>query len=246
MCLESPWRRSRAPAIPYLTAPSTSFLNATASCSGAARFSSTIPTSAPCRGRWFTWNTRSRTPRSIGQAVGESFPVKCSSWSWTRRASLASQDTRPIDYRPSTDGERLLLGGLLEEQWVKEDLQARAISYAAAELVPRHFEEVRHRKEEQVSKTLAAVKERLTKEITYWDHRAEELKAQELAGKTPRLNSGKARQRADDLQGRLQRRMEELEQERRLSPLPPVVARCSTRRTRGPTSQTQRRWFCRA
>ena len=90
--------------------------------------------------------------------------------------------------------------------------------------MPRHFEEVRHRKEEQVSKTVAAVKERLTKEITYWDHRAEELKAQELAREDPSpLNSGKARQRADDLQGRLQRRMEELEQERRLSPLPPNV-----------------------
>lgn len=129
-----------------------------------------------------------------------------------------------LDYRPSTDEERMLLRGLLEEPWVKDDLQTRAITYAAAELVPRHFEEVRHRKEEQISKTTAAVKERLTKEITYWDHRAEELKAQELAGKTPRLNSGKARLRADDLQGRLQRRMEELEQERHLSPLPPVVA----------------------
>ena len=128
-----------------------------------------------------------------------------------------------LDYRPATDQEHTLLRGLLEESWLKQDLEAKAISYAATELVPRHFEEVRRRKKEQVSMIMAAVKERLTKEITYWDHRAEELKAQELAGKTPRLNSGKARQRADDLQGRLKRRMEELEQERRLSPLPPNV-----------------------
>jgi superfamily II DNA or RNA helicase len=128
-----------------------------------------------------------------------------------------------LDYRPATDEERALLEGLPDEAWLKEDLEAKATSYAVAELVPRHFDEVRRRKEEQISKTMSAVKERLTKEITYWDHRAEELKAQELAGKTPRLNSGKARQRADDLQGRLQRRMEELEQERHLSPLPPNV-----------------------
>jgi hypothetical protein len=70
---------------------------------------------------------------------------------------------------------------------------------------------------------MAAVKERLTKEIAYWDHRAEELKAQEAAGRQPRMNWQRARQRADDLQGRLQRRMAELEQERHLSPLPPVV-----------------------
>ena len=72
-------------------------------------------------------------------------------------------------------------------------------------------------------KTHAAVKERLTKEINYWDHRAEDLKAQEAAGKQPRMNWQMARQRADDLQARLQKRMEELEQERRLSPLPPVA-----------------------
>src|SRR5919197_497052 len=37
------------------------------------------------------------------------------------------------------------------------------------------------------------------------------------------MNWQRARQRADDLQTRLQRRMTELEQERHLSPLPPVV-----------------------
>jgi hypothetical protein len=70
---------------------------------------------------------------------------------------------------------------------------------------------------------MAAVKERLTKETAYWDARAEELKLQEEAGKTPRLNSGKARQRADELAERLQKRMQELSQERQVSPLPPVV-----------------------
>src|SRR5205823_2985943 len=47
---------------------------------------------------------------------------------------------------------------------------------------------------------------------------------QELAGRVnARLNSGLARQRADDLATRLQKRLAELEQERKLSPLPPVV-----------------------
>jgi Domain of unknown function (DUF3883)/SNF2-related domain len=53
--------------------------------------------------------------------------------------------------------------------------------------------------------------------------RAEDLKTQEAAGRQPRINWQRARQRADDLQARLQRRMTELEQERHLSPLPPVV-----------------------
>ncbi len=45
-----------------------------------------------------------------------------------------------------------------------------------------------------------------------------------MAGRTnARLNSGLARQRADELTVRLQKRMAELEQERKISPLPPVV-----------------------
>ncbi|MGD9826709.1 DUF3883 domain-containing protein, partial [Desulfobacter sp.] len=66
--------------------------------------------------------------------------------------------------------------------------------------------------------------ERLTKEITYWDHRSEQLKLQEQAGKVnARLNSNEARKRADTLQARLQKRLEELKLEARISPLPPVV-----------------------
>jgi hypothetical protein len=75
-----------------------------------------------------------------------------------------------------------------------------------------------------VDKTMAAVKDRLTVEINHWDHRAEQLKQQELAGKiNAKINSVKARQRADELTTRLQKRMEDLKQERRLSPLPPHV-----------------------
>ena len=68
------------------------------------------------------------------------------------------------------------------------------------------------------------MKDRLTKEISYWDHRAEQLKLQEQAGKpNARLNSSEARKRADDLQARLQKRLEELKLEAQISPLPPVV-----------------------
>lgn len=128
-----------------------------------------------------------------------------------------------LDYRATTPEEKALAAPLLEPDWLRKDPESNVLEYAVQSVVPQHLNEVKTRKEELVEKTMAAVKERLTKEIAYWDHRAEELKAQELAGRTPRLNSGKARQRADDLQARLQKRLEELEQERRLSPMPPVV-----------------------
>lgn len=68
------------------------------------------------------------------------------------------------------------------------------------------------------------MQDRLTKEISFWDHRAEQLKLQEQAGKpSARLNSDEARKRADRLQAGLQKRMEELKLEKQIAPLPPVV-----------------------
>jgi hypothetical protein len=112
----------------------------------------------------------------------------------------------------------------LQESWLTADLESRVLAHAAEHIVPQHLEEVRLQKQDMVRKTITAVKDRLTKEINYWDHRANELKAQELAGKSnAHLNSGKARQRADNLEVRLQRRLEELEKEAMISPVPPVV-----------------------
>ncbi|KAF0250479.1 MAG: helicase domain protein [bacterium] len=128
-----------------------------------------------------------------------------------------------LDYEPINEEDRLLINNTLEADWLKTDLESAVVSYAVSELVPEHLKEVRKHKDEFILKAQVAVKDRLTKEITYWDHRAEELKAQEQAGKQPRMNWQKAQQRADELQRRLQKRMEELEQEKRLSPIPPNV-----------------------
>ena len=129
-----------------------------------------------------------------------------------------------LNYRPLSDDELGILSQIPEPAWLRSELESRVLEYAAQHLVPSHLGEVRLHKEALIDKTRAAVHERLTKEINYWDHRAVQLKEQELAGRTnARLNSGLARQRADDLTARLQKRMAELEQERKLSPLPPVV-----------------------
>jgi SNF2 family DNA or RNA helicase len=130
-----------------------------------------------------------------------------------------------LNYRPLLEEEKSLVESVLEESWLNKDLEAQATRYAIQHLVPDHLQEVKARKEELIAKTMVAVKDRLTKEINYWDHRAGELKVQEQAGKVnARINSAKAQTRADDLEARLRKRLEELEQERRLSPLPPVVA----------------------
>ncbi|MGE5619341.1 MAG: helicase-related protein [Sphingomonadaceae bacterium] len=131
-----------------------------------------------------------------------------------------------LDYRPLAEDEPSVEEILARPEcgWISRDLEEKARAHAVATVVPEHLAEVRSRKLELVAKTEAAVKDRLTKEISYWDYRAEQLKLQERTGKVgDRLNSGEARRRADALQARLEKRMEELKLERQISPLPPVV-----------------------
>ncbi|MFM7366493.1 MAG: DUF3883 domain-containing protein, partial [Sphaerospermopsis kisseleviana] len=117
-----------------------------------------------------------------------------------------------------------MLEGKLESSWLLNDLEGKATDYAISQIVPQHLQEVKVHKQELIDKTMAAVKDRLIKEINYWDYRATDLEMQEQAGKiNAKINSTKARNRADELQARLQKRLEELQQERRLSPLPPIV-----------------------
>jgi len=64
----------------------------------------------------------------------------------------------------------------------------------------------------------------LTNEIRYWDHRARDLRMQEESGRpNAKLNSNEARKRADELQTRMQKRMQELDEESKISSKPPVV-----------------------
>lgn len=129
-----------------------------------------------------------------------------------------------LNYRPLREQEQPFIDPVLEQGWRSNDLESQATKYAIAHLMPEHLREVKQRKEELIIKTMKAVRERLTKEIYYWDQQAEQLKQQEAAGKVnAKINSAKARARADELESRLQRRLTELEQERKLSPLPPVV-----------------------
>jgi len=131
-----------------------------------------------------------------------------------------------LDYRPLREDEPQIEAVLARPEcaWISGNLEETAITHAVQTIVPEHLKEVKTRRLEWIEKTRAAVKDRLTKEITYWDHRAEELKLLEQAGKAPgRLNSQEARRRAEELAVRLRRRLEQLDQEAELSALPPVV-----------------------
>ncbi len=144
----------------------------------------------------------------------------------------ADGTARHLNYAPYLDirplrADEPTVDALLDRPecgWITRELEGQALEHAIGTVVPEHVNEVRERRLGWVAKTKAAVKDRLTKEISYWDRRAEDLKLQEQAGKpNAKLNSQTARRNADELQNRLSRRLGELDREAQIAMLPPVV-----------------------
>jgi hypothetical protein len=122
-----------------------------------------------------------------------------------------------------TAEETKVTDALLDEDWLGDGVEDRSLEWAVANISREHFESVRQRTHDRVDRTLAAVHERLTHEISYWDRRAEEIALKEQSGRTPKLNSARARARAAELAERLKHRRDELARERDVRALAPVV-----------------------
>ena len=131
-----------------------------------------------------------------------------------------------LDYRPADENEQSTIHAFAQTQaWLTSGVEDRALEYAIANIVPGYYQKVRAHKQKMADKVAKAVKDRLTCEIQYWDMRAIDLKEKEAAGKpNAKLNSVNAQRRADELQARMQKRLAELEQEKKVSPKPPVIA----------------------
>ena len=130
-----------------------------------------------------------------------------------------------LNYRAPLADEMERINQLLANSAINsEHIADKVINYAIENMVPRHIDRVRNRREEQIHKTKVAVHERLTKEINYWDHRAAELQKDVEKGKAnAKVNLIRAQQRADDLQNRLESRKEQLDRAQQISTRPPVI-----------------------
>ena len=117
---------------------------------------------------------------------------------------------RHLDLVPITPAEATQVANVLGADWVTHHIEARALAYAVEHLVPEHTQEIASRRERQADKQLAAVHERLVKEIQYWSDRAIKLDMDVRAGKQPRLQPENARRRAEELSARLKQRTAEL------------------------------------
>ena len=130
-----------------------------------------------------------------------------------------------LDYRTATDEEMATLNDFVAgEAWLAVNMEDKIKSFAISTIAREHLDRVKKSRQYLVEKTKNAVQERLTNEIRFWDHRARDLRQQEEAGRpNAKLNSNEARKRADELQARLQRRNQELNEELKISSKPPVV-----------------------
>ena len=118
---------------------------------------------------------------------------------------------RHLDLVPLTAEQAPWVADVLKADWITDTIEARALAFAVQHLVPEHTQEIASRRQRQADKQLAAVRERLVKEIQYWSDRAIRLEVDVRAGKQPRLQPDNARRRAEELSARLKQRTAELE-----------------------------------
>ncbi len=128
-----------------------------------------------------------------------------------------------LDYEEPTPEEQPLVQELLHQDWLARNMEKPALAHAVQTLVPEHLNEVRQRRQRMADATLAAVHERLTREINYWSHRYNKLLVEVQAGKQPRMQPENARRRAEELTERLRERTRELEAMRHVVSNTPVV-----------------------
>jgi uncharacterized protein DUF3883 len=128
-----------------------------------------------------------------------------------------------LDCRPITQEERALVDDVITAPWLSEGVENRALGYAIATLVPEHLAEMKRRRLGEIDKVEREVRARLTREINYWDARAARLREEERAGKEQRINASNAEATAQRLVERLHKRQAELDRERQIAALPPVL-----------------------
>ncbi len=116
-----------------------------------------------------------------------------------------------------------LIEDVFDAPWITKDLEGAALAHASTHLVPEHFDEVKTRRERSVDKTIAAVQERLVKEINFWSDRYIKRQDDLSAGKDVRLELENVRRTLDDLTARLEARQKELRDMRHVISATPVV-----------------------
>ena len=149
-----------------------------------------------------------------------------------------------LDYRPLTEAEEPLASALLQESWLTQDWDGVVLQHAMASLVPQHLDEIKHERVERIEKIRNEVKARMYREINFWSRRYEELKLKEQSERWVQVSltegSGEsshseeaanshgpgsfiAKQRAETLLSRLEKRLAQLDAEAQITAKVPTL-----------------------
>lgn len=128
-----------------------------------------------------------------------------------------------LDYDRPKQTEVTRIAEIVSSDWARENheklIRAQAFRHG---LQPR-IDEVKARREIEIIRTRAQVKERLLAEINHWDREHNRLDALERGGTIGRLRSETALIRARQLDDRLDHRMRELDEATNVVAVPSVV-----------------------
>ncbi len=128
-----------------------------------------------------------------------------------------------LDLEPASEANVALVPDVLKAPWIKQDLEKLAIGQASEHLAPEHLQVVRDRVQTQADRTLAAVRERLVKEINHQQNRRLRIQDEIAAGKVPRVNLDNVDRTLNELTARLETRQKELLAMKEVSSATPVI-----------------------
>jgi len=128
-----------------------------------------------------------------------------------------------LDLEPAAVADTALIGDILNAPWITGDLDQLAIREASTRLAPEHLELIRSRVQQQADRTLAAVRERLVKEINHQQNRRLRVQDEIAAGKIPRVNLDNVDRTLGELTARLEVRQKELLASKEVGSATPVV-----------------------
>jgi superfamily II DNA or RNA helicase len=128
-----------------------------------------------------------------------------------------------LDLQSASPADVALISDVLQAPWITQDLERLAIQQASASLVPEHLQSTRDRAILQADRVLAAVHERLVREISHWQNRRYRIQDEIAAGRVPKVTLGNIDKLLDDLTNRLRSRTAELSAMKDVSSATPII-----------------------
>ena len=142
-----------------------------------------------------------------------------------------SEHTQPVvttaplylDLEAPTEAELPMIKNIMNASWFSQNHDKTIRTWAYREGLKPRQEEVENLRNSDIETTRSQVKERLVAEINHWDREYARLLAAEREGIESRMRASVAKARSQQLEQRLAKRLQELDDARKLTVLPPKI-----------------------